>query len=106
MRLAESEPAPAYHRKRAHNVLAITLFWFGELVSARMYFECGLALDEPQQRSVIDYGQDASCGSWVIPIRRCARARKRSPPHGRWRIRIVWRSCCISRPGCINSAAR
>jgi predicted ATPase len=74
MRLAESEPAPAYHRKRAHNVLAITLFWFGELVSARMYFECGLALDEPQQRSVIDYGQDAgvvalaylSCILWFL----------------------------------------
>jgi predicted ATPase len=66
MRLAESAPSPAFHLKRAHNVLGITLFWLGELVPARTHFEHGLALDEPQQRSAIDffYGQDA----WVVSL--------------------------------------
>ena len=66
IRLAESAPPPAFHLKRAHNALGITLFWCGELVPARTHFEHGLALDEPQQRSGIDffYGQDA----WVVSL--------------------------------------
>jgi predicted ATPase/DNA-binding winged helix-turn-helix (wHTH) protein len=66
MHLAESAPPPAFHRKRAHNVLGITSFWLGELASARTHFEHGLALAEPQQRSAIDffYGQDA----WVVSL--------------------------------------
>ena len=76
MRLAESAPIPAFHLKRAHNVLGITLFWLGELVPARTHFEQALALDEPQQRSALDffYGQDAgvvslaylSCLLWFL----------------------------------------
>jgi tetratricopeptide (TPR) repeat protein len=76
MRLAESAPTPAFHLKRAHNVLGITLFWLSEFVSARTHFEHGLALDAPQQRSAIDfsYGQDAevvslaylSCLLWFL----------------------------------------
>ncbi|MGH8071260.1 MAG: AAA family ATPase [Candidatus Entotheonellia bacterium] len=76
MRLAESAPTPAFHLKRAHNVLGITLFWLGELVPARTHFEHRLALDAPQQRNAIDffYGQDAgvvslaylSCILWFL----------------------------------------
>jgi hypothetical protein len=36
MRLVESAPSLADHRKRAHNVQGITLFWCGELVPARI----------------------------------------------------------------------
>jgi DNA-binding winged helix-turn-helix (wHTH) protein len=48
----------------------------------------------------------AFCGSWATRIRRCARARERSPPRACWRIRIAWHSCSISRPGSIGSAVR
>ena len=76
MRLAESALTPAFHLKRAHNVLGITLFWLGELVPARTHFEQALALDGAQQRSALDffYGQDAgvvslaylSCIYWFL----------------------------------------
>jgi adenylate cyclase len=76
MRLAQSAPIPAFHLKRAHNVLGITLFWLGELVAARAHFEQGLRLGEPQQPSALDffYGQDAgvvslaylSCVLWFL----------------------------------------
>jgi predicted ATPase len=76
MRLAKSTPTTTSHLRRAHNVLGITLFWLGELVAARAHFEQGLALDEAQQRSALDffYGQDAglvalaylSCTLWFL----------------------------------------
>jgi predicted ATPase len=76
MRLAESAPTPNFHLKRAHNVLGVTVFWLGELVSARTHFEQALPLGEPQQRSALDffYGQDAglvslaylSCILWFL----------------------------------------
>jgi predicted ATPase len=76
MRLAESAPTPDFHLKRAHNVLGTTLFWLGELVSARTHFEQGLALDVAQQHSALDsfYGLNAgvvslaylSCLLWFL----------------------------------------
>src|SRR5262249_30751347 len=55
--LAERVRDPA-RRLRAHNTLGVTLFFLGELASAREHLEQGIALYSPQQRRSLASVQD------------------------------------------------
>jgi predicted ATPase len=61
------------HLLEAHRVMGQTMYWLGEIASARMHFEKGIALYDPQQHRshAFLYGQDpgSACQSFAaMPI--------------------------------------